>query len=162
MSVKIQGMDELQSQLNLLTQDIASINNMALYDAAGAAKDAIASALQSLPVRDDSEYGTARHKLYGATQSEKQQIIANFGIAPFRKGEAGSQTSIGFTGYVNTKSRKFNNKVPTGMLMQCIEYGTQFRRGTHTISRAIKQIKMAAIQKAQERLDEEVKKIMNQ
>lgn len=159
--VTVQGMGIFNEKLNLLASDIRHINNMALYSAAEVVANAVGDALQSLPVRSEKEYGTDKHKLYGATASEKAQIIQNFGVATFKQTENGSQTSIGFTGYVNTPSTKFNDRVPTGMLMQCIEYGTSFRRGTHTVNNAINTAKASAVEKAQKRLESEVKKIMD-
>lgn len=157
--VEIIGMEALTSGMSSLIQDISRINNMALYDAAGAVANEVANALQGLPVHDDDDYGTENHPLKGATASEKAQIIQNFGISRFKNSGSGSQTSIGFTGYVNTKSRKFNNQVPTGLLMQCIEYGTAFRQGTHTVSKAIKSARERAAQIAQQRIDQEVQKL---
>lgn len=156
--ITIQGMGTFNQKLDVLAKDIKHINNLALYDAAGVVADAIAEALQQLPTHDEGEYGTEKHKLYGATPSEKQQIISNFGISRFRSGDT-INTSVGFKGYVNTKSKRFNNKIPTGMLMQCIEYGTQFRRGTHTVSNAIKQVKERMTQAAQDRIDAEIQKL---
>lgn len=157
--VTVQGLGTFTNKLNLLAKDVQHINNMALYSAAEVVAQAIGEALQSLHVHDDDEWGTEWHKLYGATQSEKSQIIENFGVAKFRVTSDGSQTSIGFTGYVNTPSKQFNDHVPTGMLMQCIEYGTSFRQGTHTISSAIKRVQDSASQAAQKRLDQEIQKL---
>lgn len=156
--ISINGIDQYNQAFDKLADDIKHINNMALYDAAGVVADAIAGALQQLPTHDEGEYGTEGHKLYGATPSEKSQIISNFGISRFRAGDT-INTSVGFKGYVNTKSKRFNNKVPTGMLMQCIEYGTAFRRGTHTVSNAIKQVKERMTQAAQDRIDAEIQKL---
>ena len=157
--IEIVGMGTFNNKLDELVSEISHINNMALYDAAGVAAQKIASALQSMPTHAEGEWGTAENPLYGATESEKQQLIQNFGISTFRKSDGRVDTSIGFTGYVNTKSKRFNNKIPAGMLMQCIEYGTQFRRGTHTISKAIRQAKEAVAQAAQDRIDQEVQKL---
>ena len=158
--VRITGMDTFQKQFSRLADDIGKINSMALYDAAGVVADTLEQAMQQLPVHDDDQYGTAENKLYGATESEKAQLVKALGIAKFREDSGSKNTSIGFTGYVHTKSRKFNNQVPAGMLMQCIEYGTQFRKGTHTISNAIKAVKQKALDAAQKRIDQEVTKIM--
>lgn len=157
--ISVVGIDEFNNSLQDMVKDISHINNMALYDAAGVAAEAIGSALQSLPTHPEGEWGTSQNPLYGATPSEKAQLVESFGISHFRQGDGSTNTSIGFTGYVNTKSKRFNNKVPAGMLMQCIEYGTQFRRGTHTISNAIKQCKEAVSKAAQDRIDQEVNKL---
>lgn len=157
--ISVVGMDVYDKNMGKLIEDIASINSMALYDAAGVAADALKNALQGLPTHEEGQYGTEAHQLYGATPSEKEQLIQNFGVSRFRRGDGSVETAIGFTGYVNTKSRRFNNKVPAGMLMQCIEYGTYFRRGTHTISKAIQQCKQAIAKAAQDRIDQEVQKL---
>ena len=60
---------------------------------------------------------------------------------------------------MNTRSPKFGDRVPTGMLMQCIEYGTEFRQGTRTISKAITQIKPQVTQVVQDRIDQEIQKL---
>lgn len=156
--ISVTGLDEMNQAFSSLVSEASEINSLALYDAAGVAKDAIAEALAGMPTHDESQYGTESNKLYGATPSEKTQIIQNFGVAHFRRSNGSTDTSIGFKGYVNTKSKRFNNHVPTGMLMQCIEYGTSFRRPTRTISNAIKSIRDRATQAAQERIDQEIQK----
>ena len=158
-SVKAEGIDLFVNQLGNLAKDLTEVNRGALGAMAEYVADAIGNAIQSMPVRGDDEYGTAKHKLYGATQSEKQQIAENFGIAPFKTRGGNHDTSIGFTGYVDTPSTRFNDRIPTGMLMQCIEYGTEFRQGTLTITAAIKKTKNAP-EKAQEYIDKEINKIM--
>ena len=149
-------MDIFAKQLDTLAKDASKINRGALGSGAGLVADRIADALEKMPVRDDS----TEHRLYGATESEKAQIIDNFGIAKFRTSGGKTDTSIGFHGYVETPSKRFNNQVPTGMLMQCINYGTEFRRGTHTVDGAIKAVKNEVGKKMQDYIDTEVGKIM--
>ncbi len=158
MGIKIQGLNIFQTNLENLASGISKINSMALYEAAGIVAEEMKNALESLPTYD-KWYGTDGYPLYGATPSEKAQIIENFGIADFRNTGDGSQTSLGFTGYVNTPSTKYGGKVPTGMLMQAINYGTQFRHGTHTLDRVERNAKNKAIQAAQDKIDQEIKKL---
>ena len=158
MAMKIQGMGLFSTKLENLASSISKINNMALYEAAGVVAEEMRNALNALPTYDDW-YGTEGYPLYGATPSEKEQIIANFGIAIFRSDRDGSQTSLGFHGYVHTPSTKYGDAVPTGMLMQAINYGTQFRHGTHTLDRVEKSAKARAVQAAQDKIDQEIKKL---
>ena len=153
----VTGLDSFTTQLTKLANEANKINRGALGEGAGYVADQIGQAIDSIPVRDES---THPHRLYGATANELSQIKANFGIAKFQEAGGKTETSIGFTGYVNTPSRRFNDNVPTGMLMQCINYGTEFRRGTHTIDHAIRTVKDAAPQKMQQYIDKEVDKIM--
>lgn len=153
----VTGIDTFTSQLTRLASEAEKINRGALGDGAGYVADQIGQAIDSIPVRDES---THPHKLYGATDSELSQIRNNFGITKFRSSGGKTETSVGFHGYVDTPSAKFNNHIPTGMLVQCIEYGTEFRRPTHILSRAIKSVKSGATQKMQDYIDKEVGKIM--
>lgn len=152
------GLDTFTTQLTKLANEANKINRGALGEGAGFVADQIGQAIDSIPVRDES---THPHKLYGATASELSQIKANFGIAKFREGGGKTETSIGFTGYVNTPSAKFNDHVPTGMLVQCIEYGTSFRTPTHSLSKAINSVKSAVQPKMQDYIDKKVKEIMD-
>lgn len=158
-TIKTEGMDIFTKQLEGLSKEIASINSMALYDAADVVADEMKAALEGLPVRGDEEFGTSKFKLYGATEDEKRQLINSFGISRFREGEGSKDTSIGFHGYVTTPSSRFADQVPAGMLMQCIEYGTAFRQGTHTLTAAMKSCKAKAEKAIQERINKEIKKL---
>lgn len=160
MAVRITGMDIFQAQLASLTQDIQKINRGGLGEAAGYVADQMKHALESMPVRPDKP--TDRHRLYGATVSEKNQIIQNFGISRFNDNGDRIETAIGFHGYVHTPSAKFNDQIPTGMLMQCIEYGTQFRRGIHLISKTERQIREAAAEKARKYIEEKITEKMEE
>ena len=158
-TIKTSGIEIFSKQLETLSKEISNINSMALYDGAGVVADAIGNALKGLPVRGDEEWGSSKWKLYGATESEKQQLAENFGISRFQKGFGSVQTSVGFTGYVNTPSSRFNNQVPTGMLMQCIEYGTEFRWGTHTVTAAINKCRSKAEAAMKGRVEKEINEL---
>lgn len=158
--IKVQGMGTFGQDFVDLVGAISRINAMALYDAAHIVADEIEAAVQALPVREDKEWGTEKHKLYGATKEEKEQLIEQLGIARFRKSPNTQNTSVGWTGYVWTPSTRFADHIPSGMLMQCIEYGTDFRRGTHTITAAMKRARSRAEQAIQNRIETETNKIM--
>lgn len=155
--ISVKGLDTFTTQLTKLANEADKINRGALGEGAGLVADKVKEALESLPVRDDS---THPHRLYGATASEKSQIVSNFGITRFKNSGGKTETNVGFTGYVNTPSKRFGDQVPTGMLMQCIEYGTAFRTGTHTVNKAIKAVKGEVSAKMQEYIEDKVNKIM--
>lgn len=157
--VNVTGLDSFTTQLTKLAGEAEKINRGALGEGAGYVADQIKIALEGMPTYDDW-YGTEQYPLYGATESEKEQIISNFGISRFKNANGKIETSVGFHGYVDTPSTKFNDRVPTGMLMQCINYGTRFRQGTHTVDNAIKAVKDATAQKMQDYIDQEVNKII--
>ena len=157
----VTGLDQYLSNLKQLSNEAEHINKGALGEGARVAADAIGNAIGAMPVRPDKPSAAEHdHKLYGVTANELAQIQSNFGIARFKNTGGGWNTSVGFHGYVNTPSRKFGDQVPTGMLVQCVEYGTDFRRPTRTLSRAIKSVKSSIPGKMQEYIDKQVKKIM--
>lgn len=158
---KVIGMETFTAQLGRLTTDITKVTRGALGEAAGFVADEVKSALEAMPTHTEGySYAAPDTKRIGATESEKQQIIANFGISRFQESGDTTSTAIGFTGYVHTKSKRFNDEVPTGVLMQCINYGTEFRNPTHTMDKAIKSARAQAEAKAQEYIDKEVNNIM--
>lgn len=156
----VDGIDIFADKLDLLARDASRINRGALGEAAGQVADAVSAALEGLPVCEE-KFTPPGHFRSGATASEKAQIIGNFGISKFKSTGGGYTTSIGFTGYVQTRSKRFNGNVPTGFLMQAIEYGTFFRVGTHTVSRAINSVRGRIPETVSEYIDREVAKIMN-
>ena len=158
-TIKTEGLDIFTKQFEKLAKDISGINSMALYDAAGIVADEMVTALKGMPVRGDEEFATSKWKLYGATESEKAQLIDALGVSRFREEGGSKDTSVGFTGYVTTPSTRFADQVPAGMLMQCIEYGTAFRQGTHTLTAAMKRCKSKAEKAIQDRLEKEIGKI---
>lgn len=158
---KVIGIGTFTTKLGQLTNDITKVTRGALGEAAGFVADEVKNALEAMPTHTEGySYAAPDVKRYGATESEKKQIIANFGISTFTDKGDSIGTSVGFTGYVHTKSKRFNDEVPTGMLMQCINYGTEFRHGTHTIDKAIKSVRAQAEAKAQDYIDKETNKIM--
>lgn len=157
---KVEGLDIFSDKLGRLADEVTRINKGALGTAAGQVADAVKSALEGMPVCEDG-YTKPGHMRTGATASEKAQIIGNFGITRFRSSGSGYETSIGFAGYVATHSTRFNGNIPTGFLMQAIEYGTFFRVGTHTVSRAINSVKKQLTETVKEYIETETSKIMD-
>ncbi len=158
-TMKVDGLDRFMHQLNALSSEITNINKGALGEGAKYAAEQVGNAVSGLPVCSE-HYTVPGAKRYGATEDEKTQIAENFGISRFKQSNGGWNTSIGFKGYVNTPSKQFNNNVPTGLLVQCIDQGTDFRKGTHSISKASKSSKDGVEKKIQDYIDKEVNKIM--
>lgn len=159
---RVIGINSFVSQLGQLNSEIAQITRGALGEAAGFVADEMKNALEAMPTHTEGySYAAPDTKRTGATESEKQQIIDNFGISRFRESGDTTSTSIGFTGYVHTESKRFNDNVPTGFLMQAINYGSEFRNPTHTVDRAIRSAREAAQAKAQDYIDTKVNEIMN-
>lgn len=157
--IRVQGIDTFNTQLEKYASEIHRINRGTVGEGAKILADGIKEGLNSMPVRKAGRPKKGQ-KLIGATSSEKEQIIANFGIKRFEENADKISTSIGFTGYVKTYSHRFNDNVPTGMLMQVIEYGSEERTGTHTVQNAANKVKSTVESSMQEYMDREVSKII--
>ena len=70
-------------------------------------------------------------------------------------------TSIGFTGYVHTPSAKFNDQVPTGLLVQAVEYGTEFRKPVHLLNKSVRAAESDIQAAMQKYIDDKVNEITN-
>lgn len=143
--LKFSGLDEQISKLNKTMDSMSEIASKCLYKGAGSVAESVGKALDGIPVetrttRNGNPYfGTSDHPIVGCTQSEKDQIKEYFGVAKFKKSHDAVQTSVGFTGYVSEPyETKYGQGVPTGMLVQAIEDGTEFRKAYHGIRKAIK------------------------
>lgn len=158
--ISAQGLSTFQSNLELLAKEVANINKQALYKASGHVADGVRAAIEAMPTASDNFFPNEKAKAYGPTESEKKQILANYGIAKFKHEGGNTYTKLGFSGYVSTPSKRFGNNVPTGMLMQCIEYGTPFRQATHTVTNAVKSLKDNVPKVIEDTITEEINKIM--
>lgn len=156
------GFDVFLADLRKLDVETRSIFRGALGEGAKVAAEKVRDALEGLPIRPEKMTGPLHEtRLYGVTEREYIQILDNFGIARFRDSGGAYNTSIGFRGYVNTPSARFGDKVPTGLLVQAVEYGTEFRRPVHMLNKAAKASE-AEIRAAMQRyIDEHINKIMN-
>lgn len=161
--ISIVGMDVFLGNLSEMTKEIRNINKGALGEGAKVAAESMRDALENLPIRPNKYTGRQHsERLYGVTESEYAQILNNFGIARFKDSGGAWNTSIGFKGYVHTPSAKFNDQVPTGLLVQAVEYGTEFRKPLHMIAKAAKNVQESVAEHVQEYIDEQTSKIMNQ
>lgn len=161
--IQISGIDAYVKHFNELANKADAINAECLYDAAGYAADQVRAALESMPERP--AHRTAedhKHRLFGATPSEKRQIINNFGISRFDRIGSKITVRIGFHGMVDTPSKRWNNSVPTGYLMQAINDGTEFRNPTRTMNRTQKAIKQQVVGQMQMFLYKKTKELLEQ
>lgn len=158
--IKVAGLDIYLANMQKMSEEMRNINKGALGEGAKVAAEKIREALETLPIRPDKMTGSQHsQRLYGVTESEYIQILDNFGIARFRDSGGAWNTSIGFTGYVNTPSAKFHDKVPTGLLVQAVEYGTKFRKPVHMLNKAAKVSEAEITAAMQKYIEEQINKI---
>ena len=160
--VQVFGMEVFLANMQKMSEEARNINKGALGEGAKVAAEKLRDALEMLPIRSDKATGDAHnHKLYGVTEAEYAQILNNFGIARFQDSGGAWNTSIGFTGYVHTPSAKFNDHVPTGLLVQAVEYGTEFRKPVHLLNKSVRAAESDIQAAMQKYIDDKVNEITN-
>lgn len=163
--IKVDGMDIFLANLQKMSNSARAINRGALGEGANMAAEEMRNALEQLPIRPENPEDD--RALYGVTANELVQILDNFGITRFREGNGGWNTSIGVTGYVNTHSPVWGDKVPTKLLLAAVENGAvgengaQFRKPCHVLRKAQSTIRASVTDVMQKYLDQATQKIMN-
>lgn len=161
--VQVFGMEVFLANMQKMNQEARNINKGALGEGAKVAAEKLRDALEMLPIRPDKYTGRQHtERFYGVTESEYIQILDNFGIAKHQDSGGAWNTSVGFTGYVKTPSAKFNDQVPTGLLVQAVEYGTEFRKPVHMLNKAVKAAESEIQTAMQQYIDDKVKQIMEE
>lgn len=160
--ISVMGLDIHLANLQKLNTEQRTINRGALGEGAKVAAEKVRDALEMLPIRPDKYTGRQHsERLYGVTENEYTQILDNFGIARFQDSGGAWNTSIGFKGYVNTPSARFRDQVPTGLLVQAVEYGTEFRKPLHMLAKAAKANESEIREAMQKYIEDKTNEIMN-
>ena len=160
--LSVTGLDEYITNLRNMNTELRNINRGALGEGAKVAAEAVRDALDSLPIHPDRPIHGRQHdeRLSGVTESEYAQICNNFGIAKHKSTGSGWNTSVGFHGTVHTPSAKYGDEVPTCLLVQAVDQGTEFRKPVRVVSKASRSCKSDVVNAIEKYIDEHVKKIM--
>ena len=131
MEIKMTGAAETMRLLSGLGKAGDDICVMALYDGMSATADALAAAVDELPVE-------AFHPLPGApnggdplnvlTDDDKEDLRGGIGIAKFERPGDGANSVAGFNGYSRHKSKRFPKGVPLAVIARSIESGSSTRK----------------------------------
>jgi hypothetical protein len=98
-------------------------------------------------IADSGQKAAAAHGLSGG-----------FGVAPFSTNDDGAQTSVGFEGGYFTN--RWGQRVPYGIVVNVLEYGSSRVQGTHFMTRAYKSAKAKAQAAMKAKFQEEITKLL--
>lgn len=153
MKVNITGFEKVQKQFSDMEKDLEGAVKAALFDGAKIAADEVKAGLEALPVQEDKNgnapYMTKGHQLHGITSTQKEDLIASMGVAPFKTDSKGTNTSIGFNGY-GRSTWKGGQPLPNQVLMREVESGTSWMQ-KHPVIRP-------AMARTKERIKSEMEK----
>lgn len=162
MNISSKGLEGLIRSLDKVSGDIEQIASKGVYVAAGAIADEVKKGLRNLPVQNGENgkppYAPKGEQLHGVTSQQKDDLINSMGIARFREENGVITTSIGFHGTGSTKTKRYPNGLPNRTLMRRVESGTSFMQKKPVVRQALNNVKKSAVQKATEKITEEIKK----
>ena len=163
--INVSGLEIFLANMQKMSNDARAINRGALGEGAKVAAEEMRNTLEQLPIRPETVSAEDHDRaLYGVTANELTQILDNFGITRFKDTSGGWNTSIGVSGYVNTHSPMWGNKVPTKLLLAVVENGSvdengaQFRKPCHVLKQNESQLEAAVTEAMQNYIDQAIKK----
>lgn len=140
--------DEYALKLGRLGEQSGQIAKRAIYDAADIVADQIRANIDTI------------QKVHNY---QKEDLKKSLGITPMDKdGNGYWNAKIGFDGYGSVPTKKYPKGLPNRLLARAIESGTSFRIKTPFVRRAVTKTKSLALQKMRDRIDEDIKKIMEE
>ena len=82
------------------------------------------------------------------------------GIAKFETDNGNVQTSVGFNGYNDIKTKKYPNGQPNQLIARVIESGSSYMDKTPFVRPAVNKVRKKAQEAMEEVIDEEFRQIM--
>lgn len=130
-NIKWTGFDEYLKFVETLAGNSENAAKSALGQGAKVCADEVRKKISGLPVIPDAEnlkaYAEkADDKKYRLSVGQKAGLLKGLGIARFKTTAVDCNTSIGFEGYNDVKTRKYPNGQPNQLVARIYENGTSY------------------------------------
>lgn len=152
-SLKADGVADVAVMFGKAAQAGTPIAKMAVYDGARVMADEIRREIGALPV-DKERHLKPGEKYAVITARDKKDLAAHLGITKITNTGSGTRAVIGFAGYGSKHTKKYKNGLPMALLARSLMKGTEVRKKSAFIERAIG----AASEKAQSAMVETAEK----
>ena len=140
--MKITGLEDFQNTLRALGDQAERVMKAAVYAGADVMVQTVKEEIQALPVQNGyMPPGVLRNEV---SDQEKAALLSHIGIAKMDFDGGRVSTAIGFDGYTDYTTRKYQKGVPVAMLARSIESGSSVRRKNPFLRRAGKKAKERA------------------
>lgn len=147
------GTEELADKLLALGDKAHDMCKMAVYDGAGIVADAMRGGTGSIPIVTTRPFN-------GLTVQGREDLANGIGIAKFDSDGDAVTTAVSFNGYARRTEKNFPNGVPLALLARSLESGSSLREKHPFVRPAVSAAKTAALSAMAQKIDEEIKKIM--
>lgn len=162
-TLKLEGFDEFQRSLENLGVHTRDVCDAVVYAGAKVAADEVKKSVDGLQRVSDADALNAYRKGVPTylSVSQKNGLRASLGIAPFRRSEGTTDTSIGFDGYNDIKTKRYPKGEPNAMIARTVNSGSTYMIKQpfvrNAVSRAREKAKKAMAEVARKTIDEVMK-----
>lgn len=158
--IKFRGLEEYELRISRLGKETERIAGESIYEGAGIVANAINANIQALPIVKG--YGTATKPLPGGvTATQKAGLIEGFGISTMQNDGGYLNVKLGFDGYNRTRTERYPQGQPNQLVARGVESGTSWKQAHPFVKSAVAKSRKQAEKVMADKLDEEIKKIMD-
>lgn len=161
----MEGLEEYEKALSQMANHTEEIAEAAVYVGAGIVADAMREEIEALPVGEGEITGLPPkakdgQKINVVSRRQKADLLNGLGVARIENNRGYIQTKVGFDGYGSVKTKKHPDGLPNVVLARSINSGTSFMKKNPFARRAVNNSKNHAVKAMGEKIEEEIKKVM--
>lgn len=159
--IRVEGMEEYLALLDLNYKQLERICGRSIYPGAGLAYKECRRRIENLRTDDHlfkfaEQYGRKRR---GLTTRQKQGLIESLGIAKLRHVGGSLDVKLGFDGYNDIVSERWDKGQPNAMIARSVNNGTSFMEAQPFMDQTIEAIRHTAENKIEQQFYKELQKI---
>lgn len=158
--IEMKGLDEYTQAISRLERGMRDkVCGKAVYAGAKIVADRMKEAINALP--EGQGYGTTDHPLAGPIRKQKEGLVQSFGITRMRDDNGLRNVKLGFSGYNDTKTKRWPKGQPNAMVARAVERGTSFMKANPFIKKAFNSSKAEALNAMKRAIEENIERELN-
>lgn len=146
------GFEKYLSALTGLEQNTTQILKQVIYEGAGNVADAVRAEIEAIPLG----------KTYVLNQIQKQGLLDGLGIAQIKSTLGQVNTKIGMDGYNHYHTKTFPNGQPNALIARSLISGTSFSQKYDFVGKAVNKSRKSAEEAMRSKVDDLIKKQMEE
>lgn len=160
-SIKVEGLEEYLALLDLNYKQLERICGRSIYPGAGLAYKECRRRIENLRTDDHlfkfaEQYGRKRR---GLTTRQKRGLLESLGIAQLRHVGGSLDVKLGFDGYNDIVSDRWDKGQPNAMIARNVNNGTSFMEAQPFMDQTIEAIRHTAENKIEQQFYKELQKL---
>lgn len=159
--LELKGMADYLRELQAVSNATSGVCKAVVYAGADVVADAIRAETEALSTVSDVEALAAARKGTPTkiSESQKAALLESLGTTPITKGRTGrTQTSVGFGGYNNIKTKRWPNGQPNNLIARSCNKGSSAMLRQPFVDRALKKCTSQAVSAMQDEMEKQIEK----